>query len=110
MSTETVTVVFTDMVGSTALSARLRQEEADELRRKFFAVLREAVVGHRGIEVKNLGDGLMAVFANPSAALTAAAAMQQGVARLSRSTSWPVALRVGVSAGEVEHRGERLLR
>ena len=102
MSTETVTVVFTDMVGSTALSARLRQEEADELRRNFFAVLREAVVGHRGIEVKNLGDGLMAVFANPSAALTAAAAMQQGVARLSRSTSWPVALRVGVSAGEVE--------
>ena len=38
----TAGVVFTDMVGSTALSARLRQEEADELRRNFFAVLREA--------------------------------------------------------------------
>jgi len=50
-----------------------------------------------GVEVKNLGDGLMVVYDSPSAALDGAVAMQQGLARHNRSTEEPLELRVGVS-------------
>ena len=63
MTTENVTVLFTDMVGSTALASSLAPDAADELRRGHFAILRQAVAEAGGTEVKNLGDGLMVVFA-----------------------------------------------
>ena len=79
MTTENVAILFTDIVGSTELSQRLSPEAADEVRRAHFAVLRQAVAEAGGTEVKNLGDGLMVVFASASAALACAVAMQQGV-------------------------------
>ena len=62
VTTENVTVLFTDMVGSTALASSLAPDAADELRREHFAILRQAVAEAGGTEVKNLGDGLMVVF------------------------------------------------
>ncbi len=85
MTTENVTVLFTDMVGSTALASGLAPDDADELRRDHFSILRQAVAESGGIEVKNLGDGLMVVFATASAALSSAVGMQQGVERGNRS-------------------------
>ncbi len=96
-----VTVLFTDLVGSTALWAGMSAEDSDAQRHAHFGVLRDALERHRGHEVKTLGDGLMAVFPSPSAALAAAAAMQQEVDRQNRRTRAPVGLRVGLSAGEV---------
>src|SRR2546423_13022046 len=58
----TVTILFTDLVGSTELGAQLGDDAADQLRRSHFGALREAVAAHRGEEVKNLGDGLMVAF------------------------------------------------
>jgi class 3 adenylate cyclase len=52
-----VTILFTDLVGSTATLARLGEEAADELRQAHFAILREAIGRSAGREVKNLGDG-----------------------------------------------------
>ncbi len=101
MTSEDVTVLFTDMVGSTALLSSLGPDSADELRRAHFAILRQAAAEAGGIEVKNLGDGLMVVFRAASAALSCAVAMQQGVERDSRRREHPVGLRVGVSTGEV---------
>ena len=101
MTSENVTVLFTDMVGSTALASSLAPDDADELRRGHLAILRQAVAEAGGVEVKNLGDGLMVVFRAASAALSCAVAMQQGVERDSRGREQPVGLRVGVSAGEV---------
>ena len=49
------------------------------LRRDHFTVLRQAIAEADGREVKNLGDGLMAVFPSASAGLACAVAMQQGV-------------------------------
>src|SRR5262245_34743942 len=72
MTTENVAVLFTDMVGSTALSSALSPDAADELRREHFSILRRAVTELGGTEVKNLGDGLMVVFASTSAALSCA--------------------------------------
>ena len=78
MTTENVALLFTDMVGSTALGIEPRPDAADELRRDHFSILRQAVAETDGIEVKNLGDGVMVVFGSASAALSCAVAMQQG--------------------------------
>ncbi|MEJ7720749.1 MAG: AAA family ATPase [Ilumatobacteraceae bacterium] len=101
MTTENVTVLFTDMVGSTALASSLTPDAADELRRGHFAILRQAVAEAGGTEVKNLGDGLMVVLGASSAALSCAVAMQQGIERDNRGREHSVGLRVGLSGGEV---------
>src|SRR3954465_3532921 len=101
VTTENVAVLFTDMVGSTALASSLSPQAADELRREHFSILRQAGGEGGGTEVKHLGDGLMVVFASTSAALSCAVAMQQGVERDNRSRERAVGLRVGLSGGEV---------
>ncbi len=106
MTTENVTVLFTDMVESTALASTLAPNVADELRRAHFAILRQAVAEAGGTEVKHLGDGLMVVFGAPSAALSCAVAMQQGIDRDNRGRERPVGLRVGLSGGEVSREDD----
>src|SRR5207249_2503530 len=54
-----------------------------------------------GSEVKNLGDGLMVVFASTSGALSCAVGMQQGIERDNRTRKQSIGLRVGLSVGEV---------
>jgi class 3 adenylate cyclase/tetratricopeptide (TPR) repeat protein len=103
LTTENVAVLFTDIVGSTELSQRLLAEEADELRLRHFSILRHAVTGAGGTEVKNLGDGLMVVFAAASAALGCSVAMQQGVDQDNRSSQESIGLRVGLSVGEASN-------
>jgi class 3 adenylate cyclase/tetratricopeptide (TPR) repeat protein len=98
---ESATIVFTDVVGSTELSQRLSPDSAEELRRGHFSILRQTIAEAGGREVKNLGDGLMVVFASASAALSCAVGMQQGVERDNRNQVHPVGLRVGLSGGEV---------
>ncbi|HLN17692.1 MAG TPA: AAA family ATPase [Acidimicrobiales bacterium] len=99
-STETITILFTDIVGSTALSQRLQPAEADALRQGHFALLRQALAAHDGREVKNLGDGIMAVFMSPSRALACAVAMQQGVEAENHGSALPLGLRIALSGGE----------
>ena len=101
MSTEGATILFTDMVGSTALASALAPDAADELRREHFSILRQVVAETGGTEVKNLGDGVMVAFSSTAAALSCAVAMQQGVERDNREQAHSVGLRVGLSAGEV---------
>ncbi len=101
MTTENVAVLFTDMVGSTALAAGLAPDAADELRRGHFSILRQAIAEAGGTEVKNLGDGLMVVFATASAAFSCAVGMHQGIERDNRGREHSVGLRVGLSGGEV---------
>ncbi len=98
----TVTVVFTDLVSSTALLSRVGEVAAEEMRQSHFAVLREAIQAHDGREVKNLGDGLMVVFTGAARAVAAAVAMQQLVERWSRRATEPLSLRVGIAAGDVD--------
>ncbi len=103
MTTESVAVLFTDMVDSTALFQRLPPEAADKLRHEHFDLLRTALSTTGGTEVKNLGDGLMAVFSSASAAVACAVSMQQAVEQDNRSRSDAVKLRIGLSVGEVAH-------
>ena len=75
-------------------------DAADEVRRKHFSALRQAIADLGGTEVKNLGDGLMVVFPVASAALNCGVAMQQAVHRDNQGSERPLGLRVGLSAGE----------
>lgn len=97
----TLTVLFTDLVGSTELMTRMGDEAFDELRAEHFARLRDAVVVHGGQNVKNTGDGILATFPSTAEALACAVTAQQVAHRQATATGWPISLRVGLSAGEV---------
>jgi len=96
-TTEDITVLFTDLVGSTELPSSLTLEAGDDVRHKHFSALRQAIATSGGTEVKNLGDGLMVVFPAASAALSCAVAMQQAAS--------PTALcsRVRRTGGRAQH-------
>ncbi len=102
MAMVTVSVLFTDLVGSTEFSARFGPETADETRREHFGLLRAAFSAHGGVEVKTGGDGLMVVFGAAVDALAGAVAAQQTIALRNRRADQPLEMRVGVSAGDVE--------
>ena len=97
---ETVTVLITDLVGSTGLASRVGPAAADDLRHEHFALLRDAVSAAEGEEVKSTGDGLMVVFRGASAAVACAVAIQQRVERRNRTAGEPLAIRVGVALGD----------
>jgi class 3 adenylate cyclase len=98
--TATVTLLFCDLVESTALASGIGDAAADALRRDTFDALRAEVVAHRGTEVKHLGDGLMVSFTSNNDAVRAACGMQQAIDVLARTRQLPLALRVGISVGE----------
>src|SRR5437879_12614088 len=61
-----VTILFTDLVGSTELLSRAGDEEAQRIFRAHHDLLAEAAAAHGGQEVKWLGDGLMVAFPSRS--------------------------------------------
>ncbi len=101
MTSGTATVLFTDLAGSTELMARVGDAAFDRLRVTHFEMLRKAIATHGGTAVKNTGDGLLATFPSAVAAVAAAVAMQQATDRQGRSSGSPLAIRIGLSIGEV---------
>lgn len=97
----TVTLLFTDLVGSTELLEELGDEEAERLRRIHFGLLRDVALSHAGHEVKNLGDGLMVAFASSVDAAACAVGIQQAVHRHNRREGHErLRVRVGLNVGE----------
>lgn len=105
-SVETVTILITDLVGSTGLESRVGPVVADELRREHFGVLREAIEEGDGDEVKNTGDGLMVAFSGASAAIETAVRMQQLMERRNRGAEEQLPIKVGLGMGEATHEGD----
>jgi class 3 adenylate cyclase len=95
-----VTILFTDMEGSTSLTQRLGDAKAQEVLRTHNAILRDALKAHDGSETKHTGDGLMASFASASHALECAAAIQRAFAAHNESAQEPIRVRIGLNAGE----------
>ena len=96
-----VTILFTDLVGSTELASDLGDVAADELRRHHFADLREAIAATGGTEVKTIGDAVMVSYKGAADALAGGVAMQRAVERRNRGLEQrPLEMRVGVSAGD----------
>jgi class 3 adenylate cyclase len=97
-------VLFTDIVGSTAMTERLGDEEAQAVVRTHDRIVRALLAETRGREVKHTGDGIMASFPAVSAALSCAARIQQDVAAHNAASvsgeSNPLHVKVGINAGE----------
>jgi class 3 adenylate cyclase len=98
---ETVSVLFTDVVASTALEERVGPDRANAALFEHFAALREAIATSGGREVKSLGDGLMVVFSSAVAAVRCAVRMQQLIERRNHEATDAVAIRIGISLGDV---------
>src|SRR5262249_43641070 len=104
--TGTATILFTDLVDSTAQRAALGEEAAERVRQAHDRLLTEAVTAHRGTVVKNTGDGIMATFPGAAEAVGGAVAIQQAIeAHTRRSSQAPLAVRVGISLGDVTWEG-----
>lgn len=102
-------VVFSDLVDSTALLARLGDDQMDHVRRAHLQDVADAVVGSGGRVVKTLGDGAMACFESALGALRAAASIQAAAERLDADQGGiGIAARVGVAVGEPISDGDDL--
>ena len=95
-----VTILFTDIEGSTTLTQRLGDAKAQEVLRTHNAIVREALRAHGGTEVKTMGDGFMACFTSATRALECAIAMQRGFAEHNESAEEAIRVRIGLNAGE----------
>jgi hypothetical protein len=71
----TLAIVFTDVVGSTALGEEIRDEAMNEVRRAHFAQSRKLIGQFQGREIKTIGDSFMAAFRCANAALDYALAL-----------------------------------
>src|SRR5258706_13260821 len=105
MPTGTVTLLFTDIEGSTLLLQQLGERYADRVA-TCRQLLRTAFQQWNGVEVDTQGDAFFVVFARASDALSAVIAMQRALA----SHDWPngaaVALRIGLHTGEPTRTAE----
>jgi class 3 adenylate cyclase/tetratricopeptide (TPR) repeat protein len=98
----TVTVLFTDLVGSTQLNQTLGDEAAGAVEREIETVALDRVGKHRGVVVKDMGDGLMAAFQSARRAVACAQEIQRAVARRNREApDQTVRMRIGLHTGEV---------
>ena len=97
-----VTILFTDVEGSTDLRTRRGDAAAHEVLRQHEELVRGCVAEHGGREVKALGDGFMVAFASVRRALACAIGIQQAVdEELWKSPDTAVRVRIGVNTGEV---------
>ena len=94
-------VLFTDLVGSTEQRSRLGDGAGDEFRRAHDAVVARSALDHSGDVVKGTGDGSMVVFQGAADALAAAVAVQQGIQLWNRDKQEPLAVRIGLSLGDL---------
>ena len=94
-------VMFTDLVGSTEHAQRMGDDAAFELLTLHDRIVRQAVEEGHGRVIKHTGDGIMAVFVSPVAAVKCACAIQRIVAALTGDDGEPrVRVRIGAAAGE----------
>ena len=94
-------ILFTDMESSTAMTQRLGDAKAQEVRRTHNEIVRAALGENGGNEIKYTGDGIMASFLAASAALECAVAIQRGVAaHVEEHPDSPLGVYIGINAGE----------
>jgi class 3 adenylate cyclase/tetratricopeptide (TPR) repeat protein len=107
-STTTVTVLFTDVVGNTALRQRLGDAAAELVLRDHSKVIRDQIGPTGGREVKTIGDSFMVAFDSARKAVDCAIAIQRALADRNRgSPDEQVQVRIGINAGEAtEEHGD----
>jgi predicted ATPase/class 3 adenylate cyclase len=109
----TVTLLFTDIVGSTRLLHELGPSRYADALAEHRRIVREAVAGHGGVEVDTQGDAFFVAFSTPRGGAAAAEAAREGLAggairvRMGLHTGTPTATEEGY-VGEDVHRGARI--
>lgn len=95
-----LTFLFTDLRGSTALYERVGDLAAFDLVRTHFRVLHEIVAAEAGAVVKTIGDAVMATFPSPDRAVAAALRMREAMLRLNAERgSEDLLLKIGIHEG-----------
>jgi class 3 adenylate cyclase len=94
------TIMFTDIVDSTGMTARLGDARSVEMVRAHDALVRRALKEESGREVKHTGDGIMASFEDPIAAVNCARTIQQSFDAFNLASREKLRVRVGLDAGE----------
>jgi class 3 adenylate cyclase len=96
------TVLFTDIVGSTEIAARLGDRAWSELLASHHLLVRAQLERSRGREIDTAGDGFLATFDGPARAVRCAAAIIEAVRTLG------IDVRAGLHTGECQSVGGRL--
>ena len=95
-----VTLMFTDLKGSTELYERVGDAAAFRLVRQHFAFLARVVRANNGAIVKTLGDAIMAAFADPADAVRAAQAIQEEVTEFNEASGGEdIVIKLGLHGG-----------
>ncbi|NUP66129.1 MAG: AAA family ATPase, partial [Nonomuraea sp.] len=97
----TATILFTDVVSSTAMRIRLGEERANVVFRRLYQLLHSVVTASGSTFTKSLGDGLMAVFDSATAGLDAVIAVEQAVAAENERALEKISIRAALAAGDV---------
>ena len=98
---KTVTVLFTDIAGSTKMTQTLGDAGAQKVVRAHNRIVREALTKFNGTEIKHTGDGIMASFTSTSQGVESAADMQLQTALHNKTNpEMPLGLKIGLNAGE----------
>jgi len=93
------TVLFTDIVDSTARAAALGDDAWQETRARHDAVVRASIQRHRGHEIKTMGDGFLVTFDGPARGVRCAREVATEIEALG------IAIRAGLHTGEITFEG-----
>jgi DNA-binding SARP family transcriptional activator len=97
----TATILFAELAGSARMRASIGDKESDIRRREYGRRLRDVLAAHGGAGVKIVGDGLLATFEAAGAGVACAVEMQRAIDREAHRGAAGLALRIGMSAGDV---------
>jgi class 3 adenylate cyclase len=102
----TVTILFSDIEGSTAMTERLGDQRWLDLLHEHNAIIRRQVAECGGFEVKSEGDGFMLAFQSARTALGCAVEMQRALAERNDGAGEPIKVRIGLHTGEAIKEGD----
>lgn len=101
LSLKSLTIMFTDLKGSTEMYDKVGDYKAYNLVQQHFEILTESVRKHSGAIVKTMGDAIMATFSNPNDAVLSAIDMMHKVQTMNKGENVEnkIGLKIGINEG-----------
>lgn len=101
----TVTILFSDIVDSTAMNERMGDARWMELLREHNEIVRREKALHGGFEVKTIGDAFMLAFQSARNAVHCAIGIQRAFAERNNAATVPIRVRIGLHTGDLVREG-----
>jgi class 3 adenylate cyclase len=102
----TVTILFSDVVDSTAINERIGDQEWMRLLREHNEIIRRQKALHAGYEVKTIGDAFMLAFRSARDALNCAIGIERAFSKRNRTARQQIQVRIGLHTGELVHEDD----